>query len=102
MSEYKKAKKVEEEKSIIGNCPKCSDGHVKMKKNFYGCTNYPQCKFTLSDNFRKKKLTKTNIKELLENKETVVKNIKKADKNTYNAKVKLTDKGYIEFDSFAK
>lgn len=73
-----------------------------MKKNFYGCTNYPQCKFTLSDNFRKKKLTKTNIKELLEKKETVVKNIKKADKNTYNAKVKLTDKGYIEFDSFTK
>jgi len=102
LSEYEKVKKVEEEKSIIGNCPKCNDGNVKMKKSFYGCTNYPQCKFTLSDNFRKKKLTKTNIKELLEKKETVVKNIKKADKNTYNAKVKLTDKGYIEFDSFTK
>ncbi|EJC3741017.1 topoisomerase DNA-binding C4 zinc finger domain-containing protein, partial [Enterococcus faecium] len=31
------------------------------KKSFYGCSNYPECKFTLADNFRKKKLTKTNL-----------------------------------------
>ena len=46
------------------------------KKSFYGCSNYPECKFTLAEHFRKKKLTKTNVKELLEGKETLVKGIK--------------------------
>ncbi len=43
-----------------------------LKKSFYGCSNYPECKFTLAEHFRKKKLTKTNVKELLEGKETLV------------------------------
>jgi len=47
-------------------------------------------------------LTKTNIKDLLDGKETIVKGIKKADKNTYNAVVKLNEKGYIDFVSFTK
>ncbi|WP_446661602.1 topoisomerase DNA-binding C4 zinc finger domain-containing protein [Clostridioides difficile] len=25
-----------------------------MKKSFYGCSNYPECKFTLAEHFRKK------------------------------------------------
>ncbi|MBW5474929.1 topoisomerase, partial [Enterococcus gallinarum] len=25
------------------------------KKSFYGCSNYPECKFTLAEHFRKKK-----------------------------------------------
>lgn len=98
---YETQKVKEEEKNIVGKCPKCQ-GNVTLKKSFYGCSNYPNCKFTLSDNFRKKKLTKTNIKDLLEGKETLVKNIKKADKNTYNANVKINEKGFIDFVSFAK
>ncbi|WVE60175.1 topoisomerase C-terminal repeat-containing protein (plasmid) [Enterococcus faecium] len=43
----------------------------------------------LSDNFRKKKLTKTNIKELLEGKETLIKGIKNKEKKSYNAVVKI-------------
>ncbi|MCP9742202.1 topoisomerase, partial [Enterococcus faecalis] len=26
-----------------------------LKKSFYGCSNYPECKFTLAEHFRKKK-----------------------------------------------
>ena len=37
-------------------CPKCS-GELKIKKgeygNFYGCSNFPKCKFTLSPNENK-------------------------------------------------
>lgn len=99
--EYEVQKQKEEESSIIGKCPKCGSG-IKARKSFYGCSNYPECKFTLPDNFRKKKLGKTNVKNLLEGKETVIKNIKKADKNTYNAVVKLNEKGFIDFVSFAK
>jgi DNA topoisomerase-3 len=35
-----------------------------IKKSFYGCSNYPECKFTLAEHFRKKKLTKTNVKRI--------------------------------------
>ncbi|MES9667891.1 DNA topoisomerase III [Bacillus nitratireducens] len=101
IKEYEVQKQKEEEKLIVGTCPKCGSG-IKARKSFYGCSNYPECKFTLPDNFRKKKLGKTNVKNLLEGKETVIKNIKKADKNTYNALVKLNEKGFIDFVSFAK
>ncbi|MFY0872839.1 topoisomerase C-terminal repeat-containing protein, partial [Enterococcus faecium] len=56
----------------------------------------------LADNFRKKKLTKTNIKELLEGKETLIKGIKNKEKKSYNAVVKIGEKGYIDFISFSK
>ena len=52
--------------------------------------------------FRKKKLTKTNVKELLEGKETLVKGIKNKEKKPYNAVVKIGEKGYIDFISFSK
>ena len=45
--------------------------------------NYPECTFTLAEHFRKKKLTKTNVKELLEGKETLVKGIKTKDRKSY-------------------
>ena len=96
---YQAEVKKETEKQTIGKCPKCG-GNVVLKKAFYGCSNYPNCTFTLSDQFRKKKLTKTNLKELLVGKETVVSGIKKADKTTYNAKIKLSDTGQITFVSF--
>ena len=62
-----------------------------------GCSNYPECTFTLAEHFRKKKLTKTNVKELLEGKETLVKGIKTKDRKSYNAVVKIGEKGYIDF-----
>ncbi|HAU2761137.1 TPA: DNA topoisomerase III [Salmonella enterica] len=96
---YQAEVKKETEKQTIGKCPKCG-GNVVLKKAFYGCSNYPNCTFTLSDQFRKKKLTKTNLKELLVGKETVVSGIKKADKTTYHAKIKLSDTGQITFVSF--
>lgn len=96
---YQAEVKKETDKQTIGKCPKCG-GNVVSKKSFYGCSNYPTCTFTLSDQFRKKKLTKTNLKDLLVGKETVVSGIKKADKTTYNAKIKLSDTGQITFVSF--
>lgn len=48
------------------------------------------------------KNTKTNVKELLEGKETLVKGIKTKDRKSYNAVVKIGEKGYIDFISFSK
>lgn len=56
----------------------------------------------LSRTETKKKLTKTNVKELLEGKETLVKGIKTKDRKSYNAVVKIGEKGYIDFISFSK
>ena len=99
-SEYQENKQKEEEKNIVGKCPKC--GHnIVLKKSFYGCSNYPECKFTLADNFRKKKLSKTNVAELLSGKETLIKGIKSKDKTkSYNALVKIGEKGYLDFLAF--
>ena len=100
-SDYQEQKEKEAEKSIVGKCPKCGN-NIVLKKSFYGCSNYPECKFTLAEHFRKKKLTKTNIKELLEGKETLVKGIKNKEKKPYNAVVKIGENGYIDFISFSK
>ena len=81
---------------LLGKCPKCGN-NIVLKKSFYGCSNYPECTFTLAEHFRKKKLTKTNVKELLEGKETLVKGIKTKDRKSYNAVVKIGEKGYIDF-----
>lgn len=98
---YLEAKKAEQQKNVVGTCPKCGNDIV-LKKSFYGCTGYPNCKYTLADNFRKKKFTKTNVKELIQGKETLVKGIKNKDKKTYNATVKQNEQGYIEFIAFVK
>ena len=100
-ADYQVQKEKEAEKNIVGKCPKC-ENNIVLKKSFYGCSNYPECKFTLAEHFRKKKLTKTNVKELLEGKETLVKGIKTKDKKSYNAVVKIGEKGYIDFISFSK
>ncbi|MDM7644475.1 DNA topoisomerase 3 [Lactococcus lactis] len=99
---YEQAKKVEQEQNIVGKCPKC-EGNILKKKSFYGCSNYPNCTFTLAGDFRGKKLGKKNIEELLSGKETIVTKVKKKDsKDTYNAKVKTNEKGYIEMVGFTK
>ncbi|HAQ0832974.1 topoisomerase, partial [Coprococcus comes] len=38
---------------LVGKCPKCGN-NIVLKKSFYGCSNYPECKFTLAEHFRKK------------------------------------------------
>ena len=100
-SDYQEQKEKEAEKNIVGKCPKCGN-NIVLKKSFYGCSNYPNCTFTLANNFRKKKLTKTNVRELLQDKETLVKGIKNKEKKPYNAVVKIGEKGYIDFLSFSK
>ena len=84
----------------IATCPSCNKGIVDKGK-FYGCSGYPDCKFTLNKDFRNKKLTKKNIEDLVSKKETIVKGIKSKNGNKYNAKIKLNDRNYIDFIEFA-
>lgn len=32
---------------LVGKCPKCGN-NIVLKKSFYGCSNYPECKFTIA------------------------------------------------------
>ena len=50
----------------FGQCPICGGNVIKTKWG-YGCSNYKEkgCKFTLSKEICGKKLTETNIKNLL-------------------------------------
>lgn len=46
--------KVEKEVVTICKCPKCDEGNIVIKKtkrgkDFYGCSNYPACKYALWD-----------------------------------------------------
>ncbi|MFD2389088.1 DNA topoisomerase 3 [Enterococcus gallinarum] len=92
----------EEQKAVnVGSCPKC-EGVLIERKDFYGCSNYPTCRYTLTNNFRHKKLTKKNIQELIAGKETIVTGIKTKEKKTYDAIVCQNGNGYLEFVSFAQ
>lgn len=100
-SKIDSSNKKEDEENKIATCPSCKNSVVDKGK-FYGCSNYPDCKFTLSKDFRKKKLTKKNIEELLAGKETIITNLKSKKGSNYNAKVGLNDKNFIDFLEFAK
>lgn len=92
--------KYKSKRTVVGKCPKCG-GSMVSKGEFYGCGSYPNCKYTMANHFRQKKLTKKNLKELLEGNETLVTGIKKPDKSTYNATIKANEKGYLDAISFA-
>ncbi|WEG72935.1 DNA topoisomerase III [Vagococcus intermedius] len=83
----------------LGHCPRCQH-EVILKKDFYGCLNYPDCRYTLPSHYRNKKLTKANVRALLKKKETVITGIKTKDKVTYNARVSQNNNGVIEFIAF--
>lgn len=101
ITNYQEAATAEQEKDSVGNCPNCG-GPVLARKGFYGCSNYPKCTFSINDIFRGKKLTKTNTKQLLSDKKTIVKGVKKKDSTvTYDAIVELTDKGFLQFKGFS-
>lgn len=83
----------------LGYCPKCQH-EVILKQEFYGCLNYPNCRYTLPTHYRNKKLTKANVQAFLKRKETVITGIKTKDKTTYHARVLQNDRGFLEFIAF--
>ncbi|MDO3412862.1 DNA topoisomerase III [Saccharibacillus sp. CPCC 101409] len=68
----------------IGACPICGKPVVD-KKNFYGCTGYPACSFTISKKILGKALSETQVKRLLDKGRTLtLKGFKKGEK-TFDA-----------------
>lgn len=99
---YENVKEIEYQQSIVGTCMKCGKNMIDKNK-FYGCSDYPNCKFAVSNNFRGKKLSKTQINKLLKKEEVIVKSIKKkGTKDTYNARIILEESGHFKMISFEK
>lgn len=87
----------------LGKCPLCNKPVVDKKK-VYGCTGYVKdqqdsCKFSLPKEFLGKKISEGNIIKLLEGKKTtIIKRLKGKSGKEFDAFLKLTSGGNLEFE----
>lgn len=97
VSKFKLQKNYKNDKTIIGQCPICGKDIIESTKSFY-CSGFKNgCKFSIWKSIAGKKLTKTNIKQLLENGITTeIKGFKSKSGKQFNAKLQIND-GKIEF-----
>ena len=82
-------------------CPLCKVGNMTEKNgrlgSFYSCDRYPECKFTISGEFRKEKITHAMVKKIcLPQGTSDIIQFKKADGGTYEGVILLKD-NKIEF-----
>lgn len=80
------------------NCPMCNNGAMIDRGQFYGCSNYPDCKFTVSKEICSKKINEDILKNLCNNGETnKLKGFTSKKGNDFEAKLVL-EKRDIEFE----
>ena len=95
-----KIEKIKEEstKEIIGICPRCKRNIYENEKSFY-CEGYKdeenKCNFSIwkEQKYPAVKLTKANVKNLLNNKSIHIKKLRSKDGKEYEADFKLKDDG---------
>ncbi len=80
-------------------CPKCKE-NLLHKKGFYGCSKYPNCKFTIRDSFFNKSLTDEQIISLLKGETILLNGIKAKSGKKYNANICFKD-NKMQVESFA-
>lgn len=97
VSKFKLQKNYKNDKTIVGQCPICGKVIFESTKSFY-CSGFKDgCNFSIWKSIAGKKLTKTNIKQLLENGITTeIKGFKSKSGKQFNAKLQIND-GKIEF-----
>lgn len=97
VSKFKLQKNYKNDKTIVGQCPICGKDIIESTKSFY-CSGFKDgCKFSIWKSIAGKKLTKTNIKQLLEKGITTeIKGFKSKSGKQFNAKLQINN-GKIEF-----
>ena len=97
VSIFKLRKDYKNEKTIIGHCPLCSKDILESNKSYY-CSGYKDgCKLSICKTIAGKKITKNNVKQLLEKGITTeIKGFKSKSGNQFNAKLQITN-GEIKF-----
>jgi DNA topoisomerase-3 len=80
------------------SCPICGDGKMIDRNKFYGCSNYPNCKFSISKTIANKKIKKTEILKLCEEGKTnKLEGFKSKKGKSFSASIIINDKGKTEF-----
>lgn len=84
----------------LGKCPKCGSDVVKNKFGNFGCSNRKNgCKFTIYRTVAGKKLTESNVKDLLSKGKTrEIKGFTSKAGKKFNAVLVLGDDGKISFE----
>lgn len=97
VSKFKLKKNYKNEKIIVGHCPLCGKDIIESNKSFY-CSGFKEgCKFSVWKTIAGKKISKTNIKQLLENGVTTeIKGFKAKSGKQFNAKLQIIN-GEIKF-----
>ncbi len=97
VSKYQLHQNYKDEKTIIGHCPLCGKAIIESNKSFY-CSAFKEgCKFSIWKIIAGKKITKTNIKQLLENGITTeIKGFKAKSGKQFNARLQIMN-GEIKF-----
>lgn len=97
VSKFKLKKNYKNEKTIVGHCPLCGKDIIESNKSFY-CSGFKEgCKFSVWKTIAGKKISKTNIKQLLENGVTTeIRGFKAKSGKQFNAKLQIIN-GKIEF-----
>lgn len=88
------------QKESLGKCPLCG-GDIYENTKAFGCYNWKEkdCKFVIWKTVAGKKLTKSNVKELLSKGETKrIDGFKSKAGKKFSAKLKLDDTGKVTFD----
>lgn len=87
-------------KKVLGKCPLCG-GNIVENIKVFGCSNWKekQCEFRILKIISGKKITETNIKELLEKRITKeINGFKSKTGKTFSARLKLNELNKVEFD----
>lgn len=97
VSKFKLKKNYKNEKTIVGHCPLCGKDIIESNKSFY-CSGFKEgCKFSVWKTIAGKKISKTNIKQLLEiGVTTEIKGFKAKSGKQFNAKLQIIN-GEIKF-----
>lgn len=93
------------EEEVLGNCPLCGKTVKENSKSFY-CSGYKDgCRWSVWKNDKYfaaigKRITKTLVKNLLENGQIQVKDLKSRNGNSYSITLKYVknDKGYLSWE----
>ena len=97
VSKFKLKKNYKNDKTVVGQCPNCGKNIIESAKSFY-CSGFKEgCKFSVWKTIAGKKISKTNIKQLLENGVTTeIKGFKAKSGKQFNAKLQIIN-GEIKF-----
>ena len=82
----------------LGICPKCG-GNIVEKREYYGCSNYPDCDFRISKTILGRNMKRNEIQEILKNKKSSkLTGFWSKKKKPFSATLVIEDDGKLKFD----